>query len=142
MNDHIWKPLHYGTKPGHFETSNHTLFYKRGSERSERAIKRVSAAEGASKASSPERANERTDEQVAQYFSLYSWLFLTIVRELVGNGDLPGERKPSALAELHYLGFLCSASMASSHDPFVFAVDSSLDLVPCEFRDSAKKPWL
>ena len=26
------------------------------------------------------RANERTDERVAQYFSLYSWLFWTIVR--------------------------------------------------------------
>jgi len=25
------------------------------------------------------RANERTDERVAQYFSLYSWLLLTIV---------------------------------------------------------------
>ena len=26
-----------------------------------------------------ERANERTDERMAQYFSLYSWLFWTIV---------------------------------------------------------------
>ena len=48
--------------------------------------KRASAAEGASEASSPEQvnkwavqANERTDERVAQYFSLYSWLFSTIV---------------------------------------------------------------
>ena len=56
--------LHYGTN-------------ERGSERSERASERVSAAEGASEASSPEQANavrakERTDERVAQYFSLYS----------------------------------------------------------------------
>ena len=42
----------------------------------------VSAAEGASEASSPEQANEwevwaneRTDKQVAQYFHLDSWLF-------------------------------------------------------------------
>ena len=41
----------------------------------------MSAAEGASKASSPEqanewavRANERTDKRVAQYCSLYFWL--------------------------------------------------------------------
>ena len=46
----------------------------------------MSAAEGASEASSLEqanewavRANERTDERVAQYYSLYSWLFSTIV---------------------------------------------------------------
>ena len=45
----------------------------------------MSAAEGASEASSPEqanewavRANDRTDERVAQYFSLYFWLFWTI----------------------------------------------------------------
>ena len=43
--------MHYGTKPGHFETSK---IHERGSERSER----VSAAEGASEASSPKRANE------------------------------------------------------------------------------------
>ena len=28
------------------------------------------------------RANERTDERVTQYFSLYSWLLSTIVRRL------------------------------------------------------------
>ena len=50
--------VHSGTKPGHFETSNHSLFHKRGSERSERASERMSAAEGASEASSPEQANE------------------------------------------------------------------------------------
>ena len=49
--------------------------------------KRVSAAKGASEASSPEqanewavRANERTDKRVAQYYSLYSWLLSTIVK--------------------------------------------------------------
>ena len=43
--------------------------------------------EGASEASSLEqanesavRANERTDERVAQYYSLYSWLLSTIVK--------------------------------------------------------------
>ena len=48
--------------------------------------KRVSAAEGVSKVSSPEqanewavRANERTDERVARYLHLCSFLFLTIV---------------------------------------------------------------
>ena len=47
----------------------------------------MSAAEGASEGSSPEqanecaiRANERTDEQVAQLCSLYSWLFWPTVR--------------------------------------------------------------
>ena len=34
-------------------------------------------SEGVSKVS--KRANERTDERVAQYLSLYSWLFWTIV---------------------------------------------------------------
>ena len=50
----------------------------------------MSAAEGASEASSPEqanekalRANDRTDERVAQYFSLYFWLFSTIVRQFL-----------------------------------------------------------
>ena len=38
--------------------SNQPLFHKRGSERSERASKRVSAAERASKASSGEQANK------------------------------------------------------------------------------------
>ena len=50
--------LHYGTKPGHFETSKHLLSHEQGSERSERASKRVSAAERASEASSAEQANE------------------------------------------------------------------------------------
>ena len=65
-----------------------SLSHERGSERSEQASKRVSAVECASKASSPKqtnewavRANERANERVAQYFSMYSWLFWTIVRE-------------------------------------------------------------
>ena len=49
---------HYGTKLGHFETSNLALSHERGSKRSERASERVSAAEGASEVSSPEQANE------------------------------------------------------------------------------------
>ena len=62
------------------------LSLKRGSERSERASEWVSTAEGASEASSPEqanewavRANERTDERVAQYLRIDSCLFQTIV---------------------------------------------------------------
>ena len=73
------KALHYGSKQGEIETLNFTLSHERGSEQSEQVSERVSAAEGASEASSPEQANEwavrangRTDEQVAQYFSLYS----------------------------------------------------------------------
>ena len=50
-------PMHYGTKLGHFETKN-PLSHEQGSERSERASERVSAAECASEASSPEQANE------------------------------------------------------------------------------------
>ena len=52
---------------------------------SEPANKGVSAAERAREASRAQQANklavrvnERTDEQLAQYFSLYSWLFCTI----------------------------------------------------------------
>ena len=48
----------------------------------------MSAVEGASEASSPEQANERTvqanertDERVAQYLGLYSGLFQTTVRQ-------------------------------------------------------------
>ena len=53
------EPLHSGTKPGHFESSIiHFPTIEGMSEVSERASKRVSAAEGASAASSPEQANE------------------------------------------------------------------------------------
>ena len=38
------KTTRYGTKTGHFETSNHSLSLKRGSERSERMSERVSGA--------------------------------------------------------------------------------------------------
>ena len=65
-----------------------SLSHERGSEQSEQASERVSAVEGkASKASSPEkanewavRANERTDELVTQYLRLDSCLFQTTVR--------------------------------------------------------------
>ena len=53
--------LHYGTKPGHFETSK--IHFP--------------TSEGVSEVS--ERANERTDERVAQYLRLYSRLFQTTV---------------------------------------------------------------
>ena len=73
------KTAHYGTKPGQFETSKIHFPTSEG-------VSGVSAAEGASKTSSPEqanelavRANERTDEQVAQYLRLYSCLFQTTV---------------------------------------------------------------
>ena len=50
--------MHYGTKPGHFETSNHSLSHKRGSEQSERVS---------------ERANGRTSGPVltSVYFSIF-----------------------------------------------------------------------
>ena len=47
-------PVHYGTKPGHFETLENSLSHERGSEQSERASERVS-----------ERANKQTDERAA-----------------------------------------------------------------------------
>ena len=49
--------LHYGSKQGEIETLNYTLSHEQGSERSERASERVSAAERASEASSAEQAN-------------------------------------------------------------------------------------
>ena len=55
---------HYGTKPGHFETS----------------IIPFPTSEEVSEVS--ERANERTDERVAQYLRLDSCLFQTPVQWL------------------------------------------------------------
>ena len=51
-------PAHYGTEPGHFETSNLTLSHERGSERSEPASEQVSAAEGACEMSCAKQTNE------------------------------------------------------------------------------------
>ena len=54
-------PFYYGRKWKKTQTkspSNDSLSHKRGSEQSERASEWVSVAEGASKASSPEQANE------------------------------------------------------------------------------------
>ena len=48
-------PPHYGTKPGHFET---LMIYFPTSEGVSEVSERVSAAEGASEASSLEQANE------------------------------------------------------------------------------------
>ena len=52
------EPLHYGSKRGEIETTKFPLSHELRSERSEQASKRVSAAEGASEASSPEQASE------------------------------------------------------------------------------------
>ena len=50
--------VHYGTKPGHFETSKTYFPTSEGVSEVSGASERVSAAEGASEASSPEQANE------------------------------------------------------------------------------------
>ena len=49
---------HYGSKQSDFETLNFTLSHELGSERSEPASKRVSAAERVSEQSRVEQANE------------------------------------------------------------------------------------
>ena len=49
---------HYGSKQGNIETLDYTLSHELGSERSERASERMSAAERASEASRAEQANE------------------------------------------------------------------------------------
>ena len=68
-----------GKKSGRFETYNHTLFHELGSERvSERMIaaERMSEASGVEQAiEQAVRANVLTDEQVARYLFLDSWLF-------------------------------------------------------------------
>ena len=50
--------VHHGSKLCDIETLNYTFSHELGSERSEQASKRVSAAEGGIKASSAEQANE------------------------------------------------------------------------------------
>ena len=79
-------PIALWDKSRSFWDINNSLSHERGSEWSERASKQVSTAEGASEASSPEqanewavRANEQTDERVAQYLQLDSGLFQTTV---------------------------------------------------------------
>ena len=49
-----------------FNSEENFFSHKLGSERSERASERMSAAERVSKASSSKQANEQTDERVAQ----------------------------------------------------------------------------
>ena len=82
-------PMKNWAKPGPSETSNNSPSHRLASEWvSKQASKRTSAAERASKASSVEqtneravRANERTDEQVAQYLRLDSaplWSVVTV----------------------------------------------------------------
>ena len=79
------RTAHYGTKPGHFETSKIHFPTSEGvSEVSEWTSERSGGRE---RISSPEQANEwavgeneQTDERVAQYFSLDSWLFWPTVQ--------------------------------------------------------------
>ena len=64
--------------------SDNPLSHEQESERSERANERMSTAVRTSKACKQANewgvwANELTDERVALYFHLYSWLFRTIV---------------------------------------------------------------
>ena len=56
------KKMHYGTKPGHFDTLK-IHFLKWASE----------------------RTNKRTDEQVTKYLSLYFWLLSTIVYHTIAR---------------------------------------------------------
>ena len=87
-----------------------SLSHEGGSEQSERASERVSAAEGASEVSSAEqsnewavRANKQTDDQVAQYYSLYSWLLSTIVTWLiVNNGTSTWSNQKGFLSKTNY----------------------------------------
>ena len=82
-----YEPLHCGTKPGRFETSNDSLSHRLGSEWvGQWASERMSAVERPSKASSAVQAdewevrvNEWTNEWVAHNLCLNSWLFWTTV---------------------------------------------------------------
>ena len=64
--------------------NSHPIIHFPTSEGVSEVSERVSVAEGASEASSPEQASkgatEGTDKRVAQYFSLYSWLFWPTVK--------------------------------------------------------------
>ena len=82
---------HGGTEPVRFDTSNDTLSRELESER---ANERMSTAERKSEASNFEKANEwaawaneRTDEQVAQYLRPDSWLFWTFSPQTLKNGN-------------------------------------------------------
>ena len=62
------------------------------------------------------RANERTDERVAQYHSLYSWLFSTIVH----FGDFiqvlrrqPDRACPASTSQLPVHGYTAKAALRS-----------------------------
>ena len=77
-------PLHYGTKPGHFETSIIHFPTSEGvSEVSEQAKESAQRRARAKRAVRSKRTSERceqTDERVAQYLRLDSCLFQTTVR--------------------------------------------------------------
>ena len=71
-----------GQKTQNKSPSNHSLSHERGNERSERTSKRVQRSARAKQVVPSKRTREqceRTDKRVTQYFSLYSWLFWTIV---------------------------------------------------------------
>ena len=66
---------------------------QRGSERSERANERVSAAERMSKSSRAVQANKRRDERVAHYLRLGSWwIWPTLKGWMGGNNGEDGRR--------------------------------------------------
>ena len=69
INSHLTN--HCPTSEGVSEVSERANKWAQQSARAKRA--------GRSKLEWAVRANERTDERVAQFFSLYSWLFSTIV---------------------------------------------------------------
>ena len=76
--------MHYGKRPGHFQTPNYSISYKLGSEW---VSERMSAAERAKKASKAEQANEWVmqankgmDKRVALYLVLTS-RFMTVLNQ-------------------------------------------------------------
>ena len=85
----------------------------------------MSAAEGASEASSAEQANERTDERVTQYYSLYSWLLSTIEQ-----GEKKGGRRKVQACKTLVLTGSVSALIETGHSfPFILLRIVSLHLV-------------
>ena len=72
------------TKPGHYETSNHSLSHKLESEWANECAQEPSEQCRGSKwmSSASKRANERTDERMAQNLGLDFWLFWPIVHHL------------------------------------------------------------
>ena len=68
--------LHYGTKPGRFETSNNTISRELGSSGvSDRVNERSKQSEQCGASEQVSGASERADMRVAQYLHLYLRLF-------------------------------------------------------------------